>query len=479
MSNLRRKLLAKGTRALDIVVMITTFLINLYVHAPEEYPKDLIGFFSLKIKLLNLLALLILVVGWNRLFAYFGLYEIRRLGSRWREWFDIVKAVTTGVLFLAAVSFLISRRNVDQELLISFWVTCIISSIATRTVVRQYLIYLRNHGRNLRHVVFVGSGPRAIDLAQKVMSRPELGYKLLGFVDDNLKLKATKHIPKVKRLCTIDELPSFIENHVVDEIFITLPIKSFYEKIRKVASLCNELGIVCRVPSDWFELKTAQTAAFELDGVPILTMYAGSKHQMHHLEIKRFLDIVISAIVLLALAPVFVLVALLVKLGSKGPILFQQERIGYNRRRFKMLKFRTMIEGAEALQTQLEHLNQADGPAFKIDNDPRITKVGKWLRKTSIDELPQLLNVLRGDMSLVGPRPLPVRDVEGIDERWQKRRFSMRPGLTCLWQTAGRNRLSFNEWMKLDLEYIDHWSVWLDVKIMAKTVPAILKATGQ
>ncbi len=479
MSNLRRKLLAKGTRALDIAVMITVFLLNLYVYAPEEYPRDLIGFFSLKIKVLNVFALIILIIGWNRLFAYFGLYEIRRLGSRLREWLDIIKAVTVGVLFLAAVSFLISRRNVDQALLLSFWVTCIVFSIASRTAVRQYLVYLRSHGRNLRHVVFVGSGPRAIDLAQKVMSRPELGYKLLGFVDDHLKMKSGKNIPKVKRLCTIDELPSFIENHVVDEVFVTLPIKSFYDKIRKVASLCNELGIICRVPSDWFEFKTAQTAAFELDGVPILTMYSGSKHQMHYLEIKRFLDILISSVVMLALAPVFALVALLIRLDSKGPIFFQQERIGYYRRRFKVLKFRTMIQGAEALQADLEHLNEADGPAFKINNDPRITKLGKWLRRTSIDELPQLINVLKGDMSLVGPRPLPVRDVEGIDERWQKRRFSMRPGLTCLWQTAGRNRLSFNDWMKLDLEYIDHWSIGLDMKIMLKTVPAILKATGQ
>jgi exopolysaccharide biosynthesis polyprenyl glycosylphosphotransferase len=479
MSNLRRKLLSKGTRVLDIIVMVTAFLVNLYFHSPEESPHDFIGFLSLKIKILNVFALFILVIGWNRLFAFFGLYEIRRLGNRLREWLDIIKAVTVSVLFLAAISFLISRRNIDQEVLFSFWASCIVLSIASRTAVRQYLIYLRNHGRNLRHVVFVGSGKRAVDLAQKVISKPELGYKLLGFIDDDMDFQNGKYIPRVKRLCTIDELPAFIENHVVDEVFIALPIKSFYDKIRNVAALCNELGIVCRVPSDWFEFKTARTAAFELDGVPILTMYTGSEHQMHHLELKRFLDATVSAMLMVFFSPVFTAIALMIKINSKGPVFFRQERIGYNRRLFKILKFRTMIEGAEALQTDLEHLNEADGPAFKIYNDPRITSVGKWLRRTSLDELPQLINVLMGDMSLVGPRPLPKRDVQGMDEPWQKRRFSMRPGLTCLWQVNGRNKLSFNDWMRLDLEYIDRWSIWLDMKILARTVPAIIKATGQ
>jgi lipopolysaccharide/colanic/teichoic acid biosynthesis glycosyltransferase len=178
------------------------------------------------------------------------------------------------------------------------------------------------------------------------------------------------------------------------------------------------------------------------------------------------------------LAPLFVLVAVLIKLDSHGPALFAQSRVGLNKRRFPMYKFRTMVVNAEKLQAQLESRNEVSGPVFKIKDDPRITRVGRFLRKTSIDELPQLFNVLKGDMSLVGPRPLPVRDYEGFDQDWQRRRFSVRPGVTCLWQISGRSSIGFNDWMDLDMRYIDHWSLWLDVKILARTIPAVMKGSG-
>jgi lipopolysaccharide/colanic/teichoic acid biosynthesis glycosyltransferase len=174
----------------------------------------------------------------------------------------------------------------------------------------------------------------------------------------------------------------------------------------------------------------------------------------------------------------FVIVALLIKLTSAGPVFFQQERIGLNKRKFLIYKFRTMVPNAEKMLKELEILNEVSGPVFKIKNDPRMTPIGRILRRTSIDELPQLFNVLKGDMSLVGPRPLPVRDYEGFNEDWQRRRFSIRPGITCLWQVNGRNSISFEKWMRLDLQYMDEWSLWLDVKILARTVPAVLKGSG-
>jgi lipopolysaccharide/colanic/teichoic acid biosynthesis glycosyltransferase len=168
----------------------------------------------------------------------------------------------------------------------------------------------------------------------------------------------------------------------------------------------------------------------------------------------------------------------LVKLDSSGPSLFAQERVGVNKRRFRMYKFRTMMANAEKLQAELESRNEVSGPVFKIKNDPRTTQIGRFLRKTSIDELPQLLNVLKGDMSLVGPRPLPVRDYAGFNEDWQRRRFSVRPGITCLWQVCGRSSISFDQWMDLDMRYIDEWSFWLDLKILAQTIPAVVKGSG-
>jgi exopolysaccharide biosynthesis polyprenyl glycosylphosphotransferase len=193
---------------------------------------------------------------------------------------------------------------------------------------------------------------------------------------------------------------------------------------------------------------------------------------------KRVIDIVGSVVLLLALAPLFAIVALLIKFGSPGPILFAQERVGYNKRRFKVFKFRTMVVTAEKQQHMLEHLNEVEGPVFKIRKDPRITRVGAFLRRFSIDELPQLVNVLKGDMSLVGPRPLPVRDVERIDVTWQKRRFSIKPGITCLWQVNGRSNIGFNEWVRMDLDYIDKWSLGLDLVILLKTLPAVLRGPG-
>jgi exopolysaccharide biosynthesis polyprenyl glycosylphosphotransferase len=226
-----------------------------------------------------------------------------------------------------------------------------------------------------------------------------------------------------------------------------------------------------------FELRTAKTYADELEGKPILTIRSGPQDDWG-LVVKRLVDVLGSLALLFMLAPLFALVALIIKLDSPGPVLFAQVRVGLNKRRFSMLKFRTMVNGAEKRQAELEDLNEAGGPVFKIKDDPRLTRIGKFLRRFSIDELPQLINVLRGEMSLVGPRPLPVRDVERIDVASQKRRFSIKPGLTCLWQVNGRSDVNFEEWVRMDLQYIDQWSLGLDILILLKTIPAVFKGPG-
>ncbi len=195
-------------------------------------------------------------------------------------------------------------------------------------------------------------------------------------------------------------------------------------------------------------------------------------------RVKRILDVIVSAGMLALLSPLLLLLAALIKLDSPGPVLFRQVRVGLNRRRFKVLKFRTMVTEADERQSTLEAMNEADGPVFKIKNDPRVTRFGAFLRQFSIDEFPQLINVLKGEMSLVGPRPLPLRDVELIDTQWHKRRFSVKPGLTCLWQVNGRSDVNFEKWVRMDLEYIDTWSLGLDLKILLKTIPAVLRGSG-
>jgi exopolysaccharide biosynthesis polyprenyl glycosylphosphotransferase len=249
--------------------------------------------------------------------------------------------------------------------------------------------------------------------------------------------------------------------------------------MRSIIEACECQGIQVHLLSDFFQLQIARARATEFDGIPLLTLSTNTL-AFWPAYLKRVFDIVISGLLLILLSPVFLLVAFLIKLISPdGPVFFVQSRVGYNRRCFNMIKFRSMVPNAELLQCELEAMNEAQGPVFKIKNDPRITPIGRVLRKTSLDELPQLLNVLRGDMSLVGPRPLPLRDVKRFEESSLKRRFSVKPGITCLWQINGRSDLtSFDQWIEQDLEYIDHWSFSLDLKILAKTIPAVLKGTG-
>jgi exopolysaccharide biosynthesis polyprenyl glycosylphosphotransferase len=275
----------------------------------------------------------------------------------------------------------------------------------------------------------------------------------------------------------ISELEAVIDEEPVDEVFVVLPRDKYGAIIENIVHLCEEQGILVRVQPELFALKVAKWHVDMLDGVPMVTIRSGPSDGWQ-LLIKRLIDVCGSAALLLLMTPLLFLVACLIKLDAPGPVLFTQERVGLNKRRFKLIKFRTMVNGADRQQQRLEHLNEADGPVFKIKDDPRITRVGKFLRRFSIDELPQLINVLRGEMSLVGPRPLPVRDIERIEVQWHKRRLSMKPGVTCLWQVNGRSDVTFDHWVRMDLEYIDKWSLALDLKILLKTIPAVFKGAG-
>jgi exopolysaccharide biosynthesis polyprenyl glycosylphosphotransferase len=275
----------------------------------------------------------------------------------------------------------------------------------------------------------------------------------------------------------IEQLNSVIANKTVDEVLVSLPIDKYGPLVQAIVHQCEEQGIIVRVRTEMSTLRIARSYVDDLHGVPIVTIQSGPQDGWQLLS-KRLIDIIASTALLVLLAPLFIAVVLLIKWDSPGPVFFGQERVGFNKRRFRMLKFRTMIEGSDQQQCALEHLNEAEGPVFKIKNDPRITRIGAFLRRFSIDELPQLVNVLKGEMSLVGPRPLPVRDVERIDIQWHKRRFSIKPGITCLWQVNGRSNIGFNEWVRMDLDYIDKWSLGLDLLILVKTIPAVLRGPG-
>jgi len=281
-------------------------------------------------------------------------------------------------------------------------------------------------------------------------------------------------------VCDLDSLPAYMHRNVVDEVVLALPIRSFHTYASRIAAACEQQGIIVRFLPNIFDLKEARHRAEEFDGDAMIS-HETTITDAWGLAVKRALDIVVSSVAIIILSPVMLLAAILVKLTSPGPVFFVQKRLGLNKRMFHIYKYRTMVMDAEARLKDLEHLNEANGAVFKIKKDPRITLAGAFLRKTSIDELPQLFNVLKGEMSLVGPRPLQVRDYELFETHcgdWQRKRFSVRPGITCLWQIKGRSSTTFEKWMELDLQYIRTWSLWLDLEILAKTVPAVLRGSG-
>jgi exopolysaccharide biosynthesis polyprenyl glycosylphosphotransferase len=326
-------------------------------------------------------------------------------------------------------------------------------------------------------MLILGTNPRAVEFAHRISARVDRGYRFLGFVDDDWPGFPNLTGTGFEVVSDYSGLAEYLRRNVVDEVAIYLPFGSFYRHSSEVARLCEQHGITMRFNSDIFGSKTARWRAEEFDGDQYVATYT-LHNELWPYAIKRMLDVTVAVLALLLFSPILVVAAVAIKLSSPGSVFFLQERIGINKRRFKIYKFRTMVPHAEQLMSSIEKNNEATGPVFKMRNDPRITPIGKLLRKSSVDELPQLFNVLKGDMSLVGPRPLPVRDFEGFNEDWQRRRFSVKPGITCLWQVNGRSGISFDQWMLLDLKYMDEWSLWLDLKILAKTVPAVIKGEG-
>ncbi len=431
----------------------------------------------MRIKVQNFALFLGFLYLWRVLFSGNRLYHSMRLSGRSLEIKGVIKASSVGALALFAASVVFNIRMMTPLFIAVFWAIVTAMTVLSRLTIRKVLAWVRVRGRNLRYVLIVGTNQRAVQFAREIESRPELGFRLLGFAENDWRENDDFDEKGYKVVSDLDGFSSFIRESVVDEVVICLPIKSFYDRIKTMATQCAEQGVIVRYVSDFFNLEIIQSERDIFAGRTITSHYTGAMRGWQ-MSLKRVIDVVLSSIALLFLSPVVLLTALLIKATSPGPVFFIQERVGLNKRRFRLYKFRTMVTDAEKRQADLETLNEASGPVFKIRDDPRITPLGKVLRKLSIDEIAQLLNVLKGDMSIVGPRPLPVRDYKGFSEDWHRRRFSVRPGITCLWQVNGRNSIGFQKWMELDMEYIDHWSLWLDLKILVQTIPAVLKGSG-
>ena len=475
MSPLRRRLLAQVFKLFDAMMVAVIYLgvttASTWMHHNVSYTQAL----ALTVRVDALLVLAVLLLAWHWAFAAFGLYDSQRLASRRREIIEVVLAALIAALVSLVPATLLHVSRMGWRQAATLWAIATSTAIAIRLVLRQVLSAIRLRGRNRRYVVIVGTGLRAMRFAQQIEAEPELGYDLVGFVDDEWANMDEFRHSGYRLLGTLAEFPHLLKDTVIDEIVLALPMNSQYQRASQVVALAEEQGIIVRMLADLFDAKRAtSTARWAHESV--VTLFPGSADPPG-MAGKRVLDLLLSAALLLIAAPLMLATALWIKLDSPGPVLFCQLRRGLNKRPFTMLKFRTMRADADALLASVEHLNLAQGPGFKIQNDPRVTRPGRLLRKYSIDEIPQLINVLKGDMSLVGPRPMFFWDFERL-EPWIKRRCSVRPGLTGLWQVSGRNNLPFDKRIELDLEYIDNWSLLMDVDILARTIPAVVLGRG-
>lgn len=432
-------------------------------------PLEKVDLFSHIAILPFILALLIFSI------SYFDAYRSPRSASNFFYVVSITKTMGTTLGLLFTVLFFLNIDYVNRVVIFTFAGFNLVGMIGSRILVLQYFRQAITEGKSLLKVLIIGSGERALSLSRVLKNKSEWGIDIVGYLDTGPELIGTT-VHEGRVLGTVADINSILKDHVIDEVIVAIP-RTLLADVNSIALACEEEGVKFRFMADIFNLSAARVSLTNLAGVPLLTLETVALDETK-LLIKRFFDLSLTLLAMPFFLPIMGLIALAIKLDDGGPVFFVQERVGLKKRLLPMLKFRSMQVNAESMLKDIEHLNEAEGPNFKIANDPRVTRIGRFLRRTSLDELPQLFNVLRGDMSLVGPRPMSLRDVNLFDKGIQRKRFSVKPGITCIWQISGRNNLPFHKWLELDLQYIDEWSLSLDMLILLKTIPVVLLRKG-
>ncbi len=452
----------------DLCIILVSFFIAYYLRNIIENKIEPIAYY---IWLLPILLSL-----WS-IFLYFsGMYNSFRFKTIPQVLLIIYQSAYLSFLFFTGIVYLLKLPHISRLFIfLIFFITSLILTIEKILLISIFR-RLRRKGFNYRNILIVGTGKTARGFVKWIKDNREFGLNIIGLVDAE-KERVGQNIEGYPVIGTLKDIPEICRNNTLDQVLFVVPY-SWFGQLEEPMNYLKTVGIKMNIAMHYFSHRLGRLIQTEFLGVPMLTFDSTPERRLFAFMIKRVMDIIISAVALILLSPIFLITAILIKITSKGPVLFIQERGSLNGRRFKLYKFRTMKVDAERELEQLKAKNEMRGPAFKMENDPRITKIGKILRKFSIDELPQLWNVLKGDMSIVGPRPPLLSEVQQYKD-WQRRRLSMRPGLTCLWQVSGRNKITdFDEWARLDLEYIDNWSLWLDIKIMLKTIPVVLFGIG-
>jgi len=417
----------------------------------------------------------VILLIWALFLYFFELDKSFRVKAAAEIVANLLKAGFFGLLFYGSFSYAFKIEGVSRALIITVFILSTSFIAVEKLILLLIFRKIRSKGYNYRRLLIAGTGTRARKLISLINGHKEWGLKIIGIVDEDRDKKGS-FIEGYEVIGTFEAISKIAHEEVLDEVIFVVP-RSQLARIEDAMCFCELEGIKVSVAVDIFELKFSKAKQTDIQGFPLLT-FESTSDRLWALLVKRVFDIIFSFICLLVLSPLFLIVSILIKGTSKGPVFFRQVRSTLKGRKFILYKFRTMVQDAEEKLEELKKHNQMNGPVFKMDNDPRLTKIGRVLRKTSIDELPQLWNVFKGDMSIVGPRP-PIPEEVSQYDYWHRRRLSMRPGITCLWQINGRNKIvDFDEWVKLDLKYIDTWSLWLDIKILIKTFPVVLFGVG-
>ena len=430
------------------------------------------------------IVLLMIIIIWYATFSIFDLYASYRKQTLDQILWNMIRAVSSGMLVLILCMYIFRIKDVSRIMMGIFYILDIGLLALSKGTVYKILSHYRQKGYNFRNLLIIGSRQRAKDVIDAIGGRLASGFRVIGCLEIDEGEIGKEVRDGIQVIGTMDRLERMLQEQVVDELIFAISLEKI-DKAEKLMALAEKIGVPIRIIPDWQIYKLmynpgiASVQFEEFFGLPTMKLTTTSP-KYRDLLIKSSFDYFSAGIALVLLSPLFLAISCAIKLSSRGPVFFTQERSGLNGRRFMFYKFRTMVADAEAKRKALEALNESDGPVFKIRKDPRIIPlIGTVLRKTGLDELLQLINVFKGEMSLVGPRP-PIPDEVEQYNSWQRRRLSMKPGLTCLWQiTANRNEVSFEEWMKMDLRYIDNWSLKLDFKILLKTAWVVLTGAGR
>jgi exopolysaccharide biosynthesis polyprenyl glycosylphosphotransferase len=462
----RARIVSGGLRLVDLAMLAVAFPAAYYLR--DRWLGGPARLYPIATYLPLLLASVLVWQVSSWMARLYGAYRTQRITT------EILRLLRTFVVLavLMAAGQFVSKQQEVSRLFFGFYYTIAFGLlVANRVGVRLAARAARRRGYNTRAFAVVGAGELAESVVETIALHREWGYTFEGYILD----EGAAEPEGAKVLGRLSEIGSLLDRHVLDEVIFGVT-RERLEAIEEAVLLCQEQGIRVKVLLNFFPTGIARMTVEDLEGIPMLSFSTGPDAAAP-LAGKRIFDVVVSGLALLVLAPLVAGIAIAIKLETPGPVLFRQRRIGQNGREFWLYKFRSMVADAEAQRAALAEHNEMDGPVFKMTDDPRVTRVGRWLRKTSLDEVPQFWNVLRGEMSVVGPRP-PLPGEVKLYQRWQRRRLSVRPGITCTWQVSGRNEVDFSQWMELDLHYIDNWSLWHDLKIVLRTIPAVLLGRG-